>query len=130
MRLFILALQDLPIPKDPQYSWDSIQDPINMVKYKYGKTGAFLMKTTVEIPDELYRQAKIKAAREGVTLRELVERGLRLSLQTSPGPPQRVDFPLIRSAASKPALTDELVNAALAEIDEGEAQNYGDSVRR
>lgn len=35
------------------------------------------MKTTVEISDSLLRDARRKAAREGVTLRTLVERGIR-----------------------------------------------------
>jgi hypothetical protein len=40
------------------------------------------MKTTVEVPDELYRQAKAEAALRGCKLRELVEEGLRLALAT------------------------------------------------
>ncbi len=35
------------------------------------------MKTTIEIPDPLLRAAREMAAREGTTLKALVERGLR-----------------------------------------------------
>jgi predicted component of type VI protein secretion system len=38
------------------------------------------MKTTVEMPDELYRRAKAEAALRGRKFRELVEEGLRLVL--------------------------------------------------
>ncbi len=38
------------------------------------------MKTTVEIPDDLYRRAKAEAALRGRRLRDLVEEGLRLVL--------------------------------------------------
>ena len=40
------------------------------------------MKTTVEVPDELYRRAKAEAALRGRKLRDLVEEGLRLVLET------------------------------------------------
>jgi predicted component of type VI protein secretion system len=39
------------------------------------------MKTTIEVPDDLYRQAKAEAALQGRKLRELVEEGLRLVLE-------------------------------------------------
>ena len=39
------------------------------------------MKTTIEISDELARLAKAHAARENITLRSLIERGLRLALR-------------------------------------------------
>jgi hypothetical protein len=39
------------------------------------------MKTTVEIPDELYRRAKAEAALRGRKLKDLVEEGLRLVLE-------------------------------------------------
>jgi hypothetical protein len=43
----------------------------------YGKT----MKTTVEVPDDLYRKAKAMAALNGRKLKDLIEEGLRLVLE-------------------------------------------------
>ena len=46
------------------------------------------MKTTIEISDPLLREARKLAEREGVTLRALVERGLRrVVVETKPGAP-------------------------------------------
>ena len=39
------------------------------------------MKTTVELPDDLYRRAKAEAALSGRKLRDLIEEGLRLALE-------------------------------------------------
>ncbi|MSQ52193.1 MAG: DUF2191 domain-containing protein [Betaproteobacteria bacterium] len=39
------------------------------------------MKTTIDIPDRLLAQARRAASRDGTTLRELAERGLRQVLQ-------------------------------------------------
>jgi hypothetical protein len=44
------------------------------------------MKTTVEIPDELYRRAKAEAALRGRKLKDLIEEGLRLVLEASRKP--------------------------------------------
>jgi len=41
-----------------------------------------MMKTTVEMPDDLYRRAKAEAALRGCKFRELVEEGLRMVLET------------------------------------------------
>ncbi len=40
-----------------------------------------MVKTTIEISDDLAREAKAHAARENITLRELFERGLRMAIQ-------------------------------------------------
>lgn len=45
------------------------------------------MKTTIEVPDELYRRAKAAAALRGRKLKDLVAEGLRLVLET--GRPER-----------------------------------------
>ena len=42
------------------------------------------MKTTVEVPDDLYRRAKAEAALRGRKLKDLVEEGLRLVLEAPP----------------------------------------------
>ena len=44
------------------------------------------MKTTIEVPDELYRRAKALAAIRGRKIKDLVEEGLRLVVE---GPRQR-----------------------------------------
>jgi hypothetical protein len=41
------------------------------------------VKTTVEIPDPLFRQAKEYAARNGIPMREMFERGLETVLRGS-----------------------------------------------
>jgi hypothetical protein len=77
------------------------------------------MKTTIEIPESLFRKAKAKAAMEGLSLRELFIRGLQLALQTTDtSPKKRADFPLIRSSRNTPPLRDEQVYAAI-DNDEG-----------
>lgn len=49
------------------------------------------MKTTLDIPDELYRQAKVVAAQENRKMKDLVSDGLRLVLGlTGKSPPSRL----------------------------------------
>ncbi|HEY3628554.1 MAG TPA: hypothetical protein VGL00_19860 [Terracidiphilus sp.] len=57
------------------------------------------MRTTVDIPDEIYRELKIKAAREGTALRQIVLRGIERELRPGEEQPERRKFqiPLIRS---------------------------------
>ncbi len=43
------------------------------------------MKTTIDIPDQVLRRAKIVAAREGVTLRAIVSRALEAELKRMDG---------------------------------------------
>jgi hypothetical protein len=55
------------------------------------------MKATIDIPDELYREAKIAAAIRGTKVKELVAEGLRLVLhgEGSRRNRKRLKFPLI-----------------------------------
>ena len=68
------------------------------------------MRTTVDIPDDLLRQAKARAALDGLRLRDLMEKGLRLAL-TMPSTPEasrRVEFPLHRSRRPGVLSADEV----------------------
>lgn len=53
------------------------------------------MKTTVNLPDELVREAQQLARRERITLRELIETGLRTVLKQRAG-----DSPFVLADAS------------------------------
>jgi hypothetical protein len=66
------------------------------------------VKITFEVPDELYRRAEAEAALRGRALRDLVEEGLRLALET----PHRTQQP--RSLAG-------LMKRARGAIDSGVA---------
>jgi hypothetical protein len=77
------------------------------------------MKTTIEIPEPLFRQAKTRAAMDGLTLREIFIHGLQLAVRTpSTAAKQRVKFPLIRAAKNAPRLTDEQIYEALSTDEE------------
>jgi len=58
------------------------------------------MKTTIEVSDELFRRVKSEAALRGAKLKDLVEEGLRLVLETPRG-----------DAAAKPGLHDLMKDA-------------------
>lgn len=78
------------------------------------------MKTTLEVPDELYRAAKAKAALEGVRLTDLVTDGLRIVVHGSARVGQKVTFPLIPASPERPKLTSTKVTTALAQMQDDE----------
>ena len=72
------------------------------------------MRTTVDIPDETYRDLKIKAAREGIPVRQIVLRGIQRELESAVERPiRKLQLPLIRS--SQPG-TLELTNEQIDEL--------------
>lgn len=65
------------------------------------------MKTTVEISDSLLEEARRVAAREGVTLRTLVERGLhRIVEESGRNAPFRLRRASFKGAGLQPAFRD------------------------
>jgi hypothetical protein len=72
------------------------------------------MRTTVDIPDAIYRRLKSRAASEGSSVKELILRGTQEVLRAKPCKSgRRVKLPLIRS---KQPGTLELDNEKIFEI--------------
>ncbi len=71
------------------------------------------MRTTVDIPDAVYRQLKSKAAGEGRSVKELILRGVETELEVSRRRPHFVSSPLVRSKRPGTLVLD---NAKIFEI--------------
>jgi hypothetical protein len=71
------------------------------------------MKTTVEIPDVVLDQARVVAAREGTTVRALIETGLRREIQERE---RRVRFRLRRASFKGRGLRPEAAGASWEQI--------------
>jgi hypothetical protein len=68
------------------------------------------IRTTVDIPAPIYRKLKEQAARQGCSVRDLVNRGIGQVLLKPERPTQgRVTFPLIRSKGPKVKLTNKQI---------------------
>ncbi len=66
------------------------------------------MKTTIEISDTLLAQARKLAAREGITLRALMERGLhRVIAETKHSAPFKLRRATFKGKGRQPELRDE-----------------------
>jgi hypothetical protein len=93
------------------------------------------MRTTIDLPDSLLRQAKARAALEGLTLKELITSYVVQGLQQGPVQPEaqprrRSAPPMIAKAATGkpiPALSaDELAELEIQE----DLEKYERSTRR
>jgi hypothetical protein len=72
------------------------------------------MRTTVDIPDPVYRRLKSRAANEGSSTKELILRGVKQVLKENPSRSRkRIKLPIIRS---KHPGTLELDNDKIFEI--------------
>ncbi len=81
------------------------------------------MKATVEIPDELYRRAKIKAAAEGLKIKDMVAEGLSVVLEAKPviKKGKRINLPLVKTG--KPGsmkLNGDMIARIEAALDAGD----------
>ncbi len=71
------------------------------------------MRTTVDIPDAIYRRLKSRAASEGRSAKALILRGVKEVLKTKRRKAGRVSLPIVRS--KRPGSV-ELDNASIYEI--------------
>ena len=89
------------------------------------------MKATIELDDDLYRQLKATAALKGKKVRELVEEGVRMVLQSSTRSRKakaETPLPLVRSSRKKPLnIPDDA--ASRAEMAD-ELERYAASLRQ
>lgn len=71
------------------------------------------MKTTLDLPPDLIREMKLRAAGEGRKLRdvatEIFRRGLAVQLNQSPPARRRVKLPLVKCKAASTEMTAEKV---------------------
>ncbi len=74
------------------------------------------MKTTLEIPDELYRAVKAKAALEGKRVTDVVVEGLRLATEKPKVAVKRVEFPIIKTSKRKDVPTLKQFQRAEEEV--------------
>jgi hypothetical protein len=84
------------------------------------------MRTTVDIPDELYHQAESKAAREGIPVGDLIAQVLRLALgETRMVGRRRIAFPLHHSARPGRLSVAEVRGAEEAAAQQEDAASAG-----
>jgi hypothetical protein len=65
------------------------QFSLHLLASSHEDANIFGMRTTVDIPDELFRRAKSEAALRGRKLKDFVEEGLRLVLEKEPARPAK-----------------------------------------
>ena len=70
------------------------------------------MRTTVDLPDDLFRQLKIKAATDGMSLKRLMVQALESEVRPAAKPLYRVELPLVHSKGRKK------INLTNAEIED------------
>jgi hypothetical protein len=77
------------------------------------------MKTTLEIPDNLFRQAKAAAARRGIPLRELVTEAIATKLSHNPGQerPWMESFGKLRALRTENARIGRIIEKEFGQIE-------------
>jgi hypothetical protein len=89
------------------------------------------MRTTLDLPDPLFREAKIRAIQQGVKLKDLINRYIEAGLRgpslppAAPGPRPRSPIPVAIPKSTDSPTTPILTNAELnAILEEEEMAEY------
>lgn len=75
------------------------------------------MRTTIELPDQTFRNLKVMAAREGATLKQIVKRAIEAELRRagSRNGVELAEFPVVRSRRpGSLKITNEQIDEILA----------------
>lgn len=117
--------------------------PIGQFASKLGNQYTGHMKTTLDLPDDLVKEVKYRAVRDGKKLRETVAELLRSGLVAGPPPPKaarpsvgsdpNTGLPLIEGApgaAISSMGTDEIYALIHATQEEEDLERFGLSLRR
>ena len=71
------------------------------------------MRTTIDIPDLLYRELKARAARQGRSVKEIILRGVEKEMGEAAAAKGRIRLPLVRGKATRKL---DLTNAQIDQI--------------
>jgi hypothetical protein len=88
------------------------------ITHKYGNMGG--MKTTLEIPDAVFRRAKSKAAEQGIPLREFVTQAVKaqlLSTSTDEPKPWMKHFGRLKGLRKETRRISKIIEEASERID-------------
>ena len=78
------------------------------------------MRTTIELPDALLKEAKVRAVEKGVSLKELVQTALERELGLQGSSEEGRSFPILKSKAPGAlTLTNREIDDLLADEDAG-----------
>ena len=93
------------------------------------------MKTTIDLPDEVFQQAQQQATQRGLDVDQFLSGAVTKLVQASqpqvpPGGGRRVEFPIIKAKAGAAMITKEMVDLSEEQMLKEEAEYYGKFVRR
>ncbi len=93
------------------------------------------MRTTIELPDEVFQQAQQQAHQCGLDVNQFISTAVTKLIQaslpsSSTTSGRRVEFPLIKGKPGDRTITQETVERAEEEMLKEEAEYYGKFMRR